>query len=94
VTPACEVVSEDHITRPKPALGAIADPNFHLALENKNVLPPGRGVPIAPIVRRETAEHEVGTRLNRNVAALLGGQREVFKMSLAVVACIYPYDHA
>src|SRR5262249_32028474 len=60
---------------------------------NKNVLSPGRGVPIAPIIRRETAEHEVGTRLKRNVVAPLGRQREIFKMGLAVVARIYPYDH-
>src|SRR5207302_6584442 len=91
---ACEVVSEDHITRSKTARGAIADPDFHLPHENKNVLSPGRGVPIAPIVRRETAEHEVGTRLKRNVVALLGRLREIFKMGLAVVARIYPYDHA
>src|SRR6266704_1889089 len=91
---ACEVVSEDYITRSKTARGAIADPDFHLPHENKNVLSPGRGVPIAPIVRRETAEHEVGTRLKRNVVALLGRQREIFKMGLAVVARIYPYDHA
>src|SRR6202163_939417 len=91
---ACEVVSEDHITRSKTARGATADPDFHLPHENKNVLSPGRGVPIAPIVRRETAEHEVGTRLKRNVVALLGRQREIFKMGLAVLARIYPYDHA
>src|SRR2546429_4161516 len=91
---ACEVVSEDHITRSKTARGAIADPDFHLPHENKNILSPGRGVPIAPIVRRETAEHEVGTRLKRNVVALLGRQREIFKMGLAGVARIYPYDHA
>jgi hypothetical protein len=54
---ACEVVSEDHITRSKTARGAIADPDFHLLHENKNILSPGRGVPIAPMVRRETAEH-------------------------------------
>jgi hypothetical protein len=42
---------------------------------------------------RETAEHEVGTRLKRNVVALLDRQREIFKMGLAVVARIYPYDH-
>src|SRR6266851_3423505 len=94
VTLACEVVSEDHITRSKTARGAIADPDFHLPHENKNVLSPGRGVPIAPIVRRETAEHEVGTRLKRNVVALLGRQREIIKMGLTVVARIYPYDHA
>src|SRR5580704_16019697 len=94
VAPACEVVSEDHITRSKTARGAIADPDFHLPRENKNVLSPGRGVPIAPMVRRKTAEHEVGTRLKRNVVALLGRQREIFKMGLAVVARIYPYDHA
>src|ERR1700737_4251871 len=91
---ACEVVSEDHITRSKTARGTIADPDFHLPHENKNVLSPGRGVPIAPIVRRETAEHEVGTRLKRNVVALLGRQREIFKMGLAVLAGIDPYDHA
>src|ERR1700730_12152052 len=55
---ACEVVREDHITRSKTARGAIADPDFHLPRENKNVLSPGRGVPIAPMVRRKTAEHE------------------------------------
>src|SRR5271168_2508308 len=77
---ACEVVGEDHITRSKTARGAIADPDFHLPLENKNVLPPGRGVPIARIVRRETAEHEVGALLNRNVVALLSWQREILKM--------------
>ena len=38
---AREVVSEDHITRSKTARGAIADPDFHLPRENKNVLPPG-----------------------------------------------------
>jgi hypothetical protein len=26
--------------------------------------------------------------------ALLGRQREMLKMGLAVAACIYPYDHA
>jgi hypothetical protein len=91
---ACEVVSEDHITRSKTARGAIADPDFHLPRENKNVLSPGRGVPIAPMVRRETAEHEVGTRLKRYVVALPGRQREILKMGVAVVARIYPYDHA
>src|SRR5215472_13859007 len=91
---AGEVVGEDHITRSKTARRAIADPDFHLPRENKNVLPPGCCVPIAPMVRRETAEHEVGTRLKRNVVALLGRQREIFKMGLAVVARIYPYDHA
>src|ERR1700720_744654 len=91
---ASEVVGEDHIPRSKTARGAIADPDFHLPHENKNVLSPGRGVPIAPMVRRETAEHEVGTRLKRNVVALLGRQTEIFKMRLAVVARIYPYDHA
>ena len=79
MAPACEVVSKDHITRSKTARGAIAYPDFHLPHENKNVLPPGRGVPIAPVVRRETAEHEVGTRLKRNVVAPLGRQREIFK---------------
>ena len=73
---ACEVVSKDHITRSKAARGAVADPDLHLPFENKNVLSPGRGVPIAPMVRRETAEHEVGARLKRNVVALLGRQRE------------------
>src|SRR6478735_8110346 len=73
---ACEVVGEGHITRSKTARGAIADPDLHLPFENKNVLSPGRGVPIARIVRSETAEHEVGARLKRNVAALLGWQRE------------------
>ena len=91
---ACEVVGEDHVTRSKTALGAIADPDFHLPRENKNVLSSGRGMPIAPIVRRETAEHEVGTRPKRNVLAPLGRQREIFKMGLAVVAGIYPYDRA
>src|ERR1700731_2364451 len=91
---ACEIVGEDYVTRSKTAHGAIADPDFHLPRENKNVLSPGRGVPIAPIVRRETAEHEVGTRLKRNVVALLDRQREIFKMGLAVVARIYPCDHA
>jgi hypothetical protein len=90
---ACEVVSEDHITRSKTARGAIADPDFHLPSESENVLSPGCGVPIAPIIRRETAEHEVGTRLKRNVVALLGRQREIFEMGLAVMARIYPYDH-
>jgi len=71
---------------PKRRVGAIADPDFHLPTRIKNVLSPGRGVPIAPIVRRETAEHEVGTRLKRNVVALLGRQRKIFKMGLAVVA--------
>src|SRR3984893_13300558 len=94
VAPACEIVGEDHITRPKTARGAIADPDFHLPRENKNVLPPGRGVPIAEIVRRETAEHEIGARLKRNVMALLCRQGEIFKMGLAVLARIYPYDHA
>ena len=55
---ACEVVSEDHITRSKTARGAIANSDFHLPRENEDVLSPRRGVPIAPIVRRETAEHE------------------------------------
>src|SRR5207302_5849333 len=77
---ACEIVGEDDITRSKPARGAIADPDFHLSRENKNVLPPGRGVPIAEIVRRETAEHEVGARPKRNVMALVGRQGELFKM--------------
>ena len=73
---ACEVVSEDHITRSNTARGAIADSDFHLPHENKNVLSPGRGVPIAPIVCREIAEHKVGTRLKRNVVALLGRPEE------------------
>ena len=94
VAVACEVVSEDHITRSKTAHGAIADPDFHLPRENKNVLSPGRGVPIAPIVCKGTAEHEVGTRLKRNIVALLGRQRKIFKMGLAVVARLYPHDHA
>src|SRR5438477_12764932 len=85
---ACEVVSEDDIPRSKTPRRAIADPDFHLPFENKNVLPPGRGVPIARIVRRETAEHEVGARLNRNVVALLSRQREILKMGLAVLASI------
>src|SRR5438874_7128516 len=91
---ACEIVGEDCITRSKTARGAIADPDFHLPRENKNVLSPGRGVPIAEIVRRETAEHEIGTHLKRNVMALVGRQREIFKMGLAVIARTYPYDHA
>jgi hypothetical protein len=72
VPPACKVISEDDITRSKTARGAIADPDFHLPLENKNVLSPGCGVPIARIVRRETAEYDVGVRLECNVAALVG----------------------
>src|SRR6202162_6691541 len=94
VASACEIVGEDHITRPKTARGAIADPDFHLPRENKNVLPPGRGVPIAEIVLRETAEHEICTRLKRSGMALLRPQREIFKMGLAVIARTYPYDHA
>ena len=74
---ACEIVGEDDITRSKTPRGAIADPDFHLPRENENVLPPGRGVPIAEIDRRKTAEHEIGTRLKRNVMALLGRQREI-----------------
>jgi hypothetical protein len=87
---ACEVVSEDHITRSKPARGAIANPDFHLPRENKDVLPPRRSVPIAKIVRWERAEREVSTRLQRN----LGRQRKIFKMGLAVGTRIDPYDHA
>ena len=90
---ACQVVSEDHITRSKTTPGAIADPDLHLSLENENVLPPRRGVPIAPIVRRKTAEHKVGACLKRNIVALVGRQREIFKVSLPVLAGIYPYDH-
>src|SRR3954464_12000303 len=85
---ACEVVSKDHIARSKTARGAIADPDFHLPFENKNVLPPGCGVPIARIVRSETAEHEVGARLKRHVVDLLSRLREIFKMGLAVLARI------
>src|ERR1700732_2487425 len=44
---ACEIVGEDYVTRSKTAHGAIADPDFHLPRENKNVLAPGRGVTIA-----------------------------------------------
>src|SRR5205807_1962035 len=91
---ACEIVGENYITRSKTARGAIADPDFHLPRENKNVLPPGRGVPIAPMVRGETAEHEIGPCLKSNVMALLGRQREIFEMGLAVMARIDPYDHA
>src|ERR1700709_1916051 len=69
---ACEVVGEDHITRSETARGAIADPDFHLPPKNENVLSPGRGVPIAPIVRGETTEHEVGIRPQRDVVTLLG----------------------
>src|SRR2546423_5997100 len=39
VAPACEVVSEDHITRSKTARGAIADPDFHLPRENTDRAP-------------------------------------------------------
>src|SRR5207245_8278636 len=85
---------EDYITRSKTARGAIADADFHLPRENKNVLPPGRGVPIAEILRRETAKREIGTRLKRKIMALLGRQRELFKMGLAVMARIDPHDHA
>src|ERR1700741_4584425 len=60
----------------------------------ENGMSPGSREPNAPTVRRETAEHEVRTRLKCNVVALLGRQREIFKMGLAVVASIYPYDHA
>src|SRR4029077_18280065 len=91
---ACEIVGEDCIARSKTARGAIADRDFHLPRENENVLPPGRGVPIAEIVRRETAEGEIGARLERKIMALLGRQREIFKMGLAVVARIDPYNHA
>src|SRR3954449_6493911 len=81
---ARKVVSEDHITRSKTARGAIADPDLHLPFENKNVLSPGRGVPIARIVRSETAEHEVGARLKRNVVDFLGRRRQIFKMGLTI----------
>src|SRR5215470_8696795 len=92
---AREIVGEDDITRSKPARGAIADPDLHLPGENKNVLPPGRGVPIAEIIRRETAEDQIGTRLKGDVLTLLrGGQREILKMGLPVRARVYPYDHA
>src|SRR5215208_4313390 len=91
---ACEVVSEDHIARSKTARRAIADPDFHLPFENKNVLPPGRCVPIARIVRSESAEHEICARLKRHVVDLLARRREIFKMGLAILARIYPYDHA
>src|SRR3954469_25218426 len=90
----CEVVSEDHITRSKTARGAIADPDFHLPFKNKNVLPPGRSVPIARIIRSETAEHEVGARLKRHVVDFLDRLREILEMGLTVLARIYPYDHA
>jgi hypothetical protein len=79
VTPACEVVGEDDIARPKTARGAAAEADLHLARENKNVLPPGCGVPIADVVRRETAEHEIGTGLERNVLALIGQRRDSSK---------------
>jgi hypothetical protein len=94
VSLACEVVSEDHVAWSKTARSAITNPDFHSPCENENVLPPGRGVPVAPIVRRETTEYEVGTRLKRDVVALLDRQREIFEMGLAVVARKYPYDHA
>src|SRR5438067_12212262 len=84
---ACEIVGEDYITRSKTARGAIADPDFHLPRENKNVLSPGRGVPIAEIVRRETAEFEIGTRPKRNVMALFGRQRETLNIGHGVVSC-------
>jgi len=71
---ACEVVSEDHITRSETPRGAIADPDFHLPCKNENVLSPGRGVPITPIVRGETAEHKIGTRLKLNVVAFFHRQ--------------------
>ena len=87
---ACEIVGQDHIARSKPPCSAIADPDFHVSREDKNVLPSRRGVPIAEIIRGERAEHEAGTRLERDVVALLCRQREVFKMGLAILARIYP----
>ena len=72
MTLAREVVSEDHITRPETAGGAIANPDLHLPRKNEDVLSPRRSVPIAPIVRREPAEHKAGTSLKRNVVVLLG----------------------
>ena len=51
-------------------------------------------MPIAEIVSREAAEREVGTRLKRNIVPLFSRQRDIFKMGLAVLAGIYPYDHA
>jgi hypothetical protein len=89
------VRSSARTTSPGPKRRVVPSPiPISLPHENKNVLSPGRGMPIAPVVRRETAEHEVGTRLKRNVVAHLGWQREILKMGLAVVARIYPYDHA
>ena len=77
---AREVVGEDDITRSKTARAVIADPDFHLPRENKNVLAPGRGVPIAEIVRRETAEAEIGTRVKRvdGMAKATGTARLLF----------------
>jgi hypothetical protein len=57
-------------------------------------LPPGCGVPIAEIVRSETAETEVGARLKSHIVDLLGWEREILKMGLTVLARIYSYDHA
>src|SRR5690242_15377006 len=71
---ACEVVGEDHIARPEAARASVADPDFHLPCKNKNVLLPGGGVPIAEIVRRETAEDEVNAGPKRDVLALLRRQ--------------------
>src|SRR5689334_12749135 len=77
---ACEVVSKDHITRSEAARRAVADPDFHLPREDEDVLSPGRGVPIARIVRSETAETEVGARLKRHVVDSFRRHREIFKM--------------
>src|SRR5690348_2202296 len=60
-------------------------------------LPPYRGRSFTGRIASaspDAPEHEVGTRLKRNFVALLGRQREIFKMGLAVLARIDPYDHA
>src|SRR5260370_29618984 len=82
---ACEIVCEDYITRSKTARGAIADPDFHLPREKKNGLSPGRGLPIAEIVRRETAEHQIGRRPKRNAMSLLRRPTANFKTGLAAM---------
>src|SRR5437763_16816704 len=90
----CEIISEDHITRSKLARGTIADPNFHLPRDYKDVLPPRRSVPIAEIIRREGAEREIGTRLTRNVVALRGRHGGGSELGRAVRGRVYPYNRA
>jgi hypothetical protein len=93
MTPASEIVSQQHIARVEDALGPITQPYFGLPFQGNHVLASGSDVEVLKIATGSAPELNTSGTLHCGplcISYLLVRKFQLFKMGLAIFTSVNP----